>query len=294
MTNEERDIITRFIERVAGAGGSGGSVPATSAPLPAIDPEADGLIGDLLARHPEARYRLAQMAFVQEHALAAAQSRITDLQSQLAAARSAQGPASAPAAAPARGGFFSGLFGAGAASSAPPPPPPQQAYAPPPPPYAAPPQQPSYAPPGGYQPGMFQRGGSGFLGSALTTAAGVAGGVVAANALMSLFSPHTAFGGGFGGGVPFGGGTPENVTIINENGNPGASPWADPNQGNFDPNQAGFDPNQGNFDPGQAGFDPNQGGFDPSQAGFDPTQADFDPNQGGFDPGGFDNDDTQV
>ena len=35
---------------------------------------------------------------------------------------------------------------------------------------------------------MFQRSGSGFLGSALTTAAGVAGGLVAGNALMSLFS----------------------------------------------------------------------------------------------------------
>jgi hypothetical protein len=49
---------------------------------------------------------------------------------------------------------------------------------------------------------MFQqRGGSGFLGSALTTAAGVAGGMVAGQALMGLFSPHhDSFGGGFGGG----------------------------------------------------------------------------------------------
>ena len=49
---------------------------------------------------------------------------------------------------------------------------------------------------------MFQRGGSGFLGSALTTAAGVAGGMVAGNALMNMFSGHrdsSTFGGGFGG-----------------------------------------------------------------------------------------------
>ena len=39
--------------------------------------------------------------------------------------------------------------------------------------------------------------GSGFLGSALTTAAGVAGGVVAGNVLMDMFSGH---GGGMGGG----------------------------------------------------------------------------------------------
>jgi hypothetical protein len=60
---------------------------------------------------------------------------------------------------------------------------------------------------------MFQqRGGSGFLGSALTTAAGVAGGMVAGNALMSLFSGR---GNEFGGGGGFGGA-------------PAASPWTTP------------------------------------------------------------------
>ncbi len=64
------------------------------------------------------------------------------------------------------------------------------------------PPPPQYPP--NYQQGMFQqRGGSGFLGSALTTAAGVAGGVVAGNALMSLFSSNRGEG-GFGGGVPGG------------------------------------------------------------------------------------------
>ena len=49
---------------------------------------------------------------------------------------------------------------------------------------------------------MFQqRGGSGFLGSALTTAAGVAGGMVVGNALMGAFSGNHGGGGGlFGGG----------------------------------------------------------------------------------------------
>ena len=128
------------------------------------------------------------------------------------------------------GGFFSGLFGGGGnrpqsgpaqgdprwggASSGQGAQPgypggqPQQPYyqqaAPPPPQY-----------PPNYQQGMFQqRGGSGFLGSALTTAAGVAGGVVAGNALMSLFSPHQGLGGEFGGGG-FGGAQ-------------AASPWATP------------------------------------------------------------------
>jgi hypothetical protein len=39
---------------------------------------------------------------------------------------------------------------------------------------------------------MAQRGGSGFLGSALTTAAGVAGGMLAFNAIEGLFSNRAA------------------------------------------------------------------------------------------------------
>ena len=85
-------------------------------------------------------------------------------------------------------GYFGGLFGGGRTQA--PPPPPQQPMwnAPPPqyqqqgypPGYGAPPPQ--YAQPPGYRPGMFSGGGSGFLGSALTTAAGGTGsnwGVVA-------------------------------------------------------------------------------------------------------------------
>jgi hypothetical protein len=181
MTIEERDLITRFVERVAGAAGGG-------QPLPAIDPEADRLIADLFSRYPEARYRITQMAFLQEHALVEAQNRINRLQWELQQ-RQAQAPAGSPwgAGAPQpqpRGGFLSGLFGGG--QSAPPPPPPPPQYAPPPP--------PQYPP--GYNPGLFQSQGSGFFGSALRTAAGVAGGVLAADALMNLFSPHQALAGG--------------------------------------------------------------------------------------------------
>jgi hypothetical protein len=216
MTNEERNIITQFIGRVGGAqapgqGTFGGSVPATTAPpLPPVDPEADRLIAEQFSRYPEARYRLTQLAFIQEHALAEAQNRIQRLewevqQAQQAAQQAQQQPASGSS-----GGFFSGLFGGGSRSAPPPqqggpgpawnqgqggPAPNYQQGAPPP---------PQYAP--SYQPGMFQRQGSGFLGSALTTAAGVAGGLVAGNALMSLFSGSHGMGGGFGSG--FGGGSP--------------------------------------------------------------------------------------
>jgi len=210
MTNEERDIINQFIARVSGAQAPaqpalGGSVPATVAPaLPPVDREADALIGELFTRYPEARYRLTQLAFVQEHALVEAQNRIQRLEWELQQAQQAaqQRPG-------AGGGFFSGLFG-GRPQSAPPPQGgpgpawnqgPQPTYQ-----QAAPPPQ--YAP--GYQPGMFQRPGSGFLGSALTTAAGVAGGMMAANALMGLFSGSHGYGGGgfggYGGGAPMAGG----------------------------------------------------------------------------------------
>jgi uncharacterized protein len=217
MTNEERDIITQFIARVGGAQAAqpsfGGSVPATTTQaLPPVDPEADRFIADLFSRYPEARYRITQLAFVQEHALAEAQNRLQrmDWEVQQARQQAQQAPQQQQPSG-SGGGFFSGLFGGGARPSGPPPQPqqgapvwnqaPQQGYQQAPPPgyqQAPPPQQ--YAP--SYQPGMFQRSGSGFLGSALTTAAGVAGGLVAGNALMSLFSGSRGEGGGggFGGG----------------------------------------------------------------------------------------------
>jgi hypothetical protein len=190
MTNEERDLITKFIERVGGARPSGfaagAGAPGGAPPLPPVDPEADALIADLLARNPEARYRLTQTAFVQEQALAQAQNRLQRLEWELQQARQqAQGQGAQPGSpwgAASQGqqggrGFFGSLFGGGARPQ--PQYPPQQQYAPPP--------QPQYPP--GANPGMFQqRGGSGFLGGALATAAGVAGGRVAGNALMGLFS----------------------------------------------------------------------------------------------------------
>jgi uncharacterized protein len=245
MTNEERDIITQFIARVGGVPApaqpsfGGGSVPATvAAPMPPVDPEADRLIAEQFTRYPEARYRLTQLAFIQEHALAEAQNRIQRLEWELQQAQQAlqqaqqqaqQAPQQQPSGS--GSGIFGGLFG-GASRSAPPPQQqapvwnqgaaPAQPY-----PQAAPPP-PQYAP--SYQPGMFQRQGSGFLGSALTTAAGVAGGLVAGNALMSLFSGSHGMGGGFGGG--FGGGYPGGMPMT-------ASPWgttpvAAPDQGYVD------------------------------------------------------------
>lgn len=219
MTNEERDIIGQFVARVGGAAQApatsafnAGSVPATQPALPPIDRDADNFISQCFTQYPEARYRITQLAFVQEHALAEAQNRIQRLEWELQQAQQAvqQAQQQSQQRPSGGGGFLGGLFGGGSrpqAQAAPQPDarwnqgaaPQQQQYyqAPPPPP-------PQYAP--SYQPGMFQQGrGSGFLGSALTTAAGVAGGMVAGNALMNLFSGHQGYGGGFAGGMPMGG-----------------------------------------------------------------------------------------
>lgn len=275
MTNEERDIIANFMARVGGAAASqaspwgGASVPATAAQaLPPIDPEADRFIAEQFNRYPEARYRITQLAFVQDHALAEAQNRLKRMEWELQQAqqRAAQQPQQQGG-----GGFFSGLFGGGRQQAAPPPggqpggpwgqgaPPPQYQQATPP---------PQYAP--ANQPGMFQRQGSGFLGSALTTAAGVAGGVLAADAIRDLFSPRQGLGGGFGPDAPFGGG-----------GMPSADPgyvdqgsWTSPDPG------AASQPDPGYVDSGTW----DQGGVDPS-ATPDPTN---DPSGGGWDQGSSD------
>jgi len=196
MTNEERDIITQFVACVGGApapvgSATGGPVsPSRATALPSVDQDADALITQMFQRYPEARYRMTQLAFLQEQGLVQAQNRIHQLDADLAQAQQAAQLAQQAPQQQGGGGFFGGLFGGGRQQSPPPPQPgqnpwggQQQAYAPQPA-YAPPPQQ--YAP--GYQPGMFQRGGSGFLGSALTTAAGVAGGMVVGNMLTNMFT----------------------------------------------------------------------------------------------------------
>ncbi|MBV9250188.1 MAG: DUF2076 domain-containing protein [Acetobacteraceae bacterium] len=275
MTNEERDIITQFIARVGGTqqqSGSGfaGSDPATTQQpaLPPVDREADAFIAQLFQRYPEARYRITQLAFVQEHALVEAQNRLRRLEWELQQAQ--QSAQQAQQQRGSGGGFFSGLFGGGRSQSAPPPqwgsqggPSPglNQGTAPP----------PQYAP--NYQPGMFQRSGSGFLGSALTTAAGVAGGVVAGNALMNLFSGQHGLGAGYGGGFAPGAGA--------------SGPWGAPpagaetytDQGTWDTSAGGGVANQDYTDSGtwdqptdtssdpSGGWSDNSGGWDTSGGG---------------------------
>ncbi|AQS86088.1 MAG: DUF2076 domain-containing protein [Acetobacter aceti] len=255
MNNQERDLISKFIARVGGAPQTAaGSVPSTSPSLPPIDPEADSFIAENFQKYPEARYRITQMAVVQEAALVESQNRIRELQFQLQQAQ--QAVQQAQQSKGSSGGFLGGLFGGGQQRPQQAPPPGwggQQGYAP----------QPQMQPmPPGFQPGMFRQGGSGFLGSALTTAAGVAGGMMAANALEGLFSDH------HGGGEAAGGwGAPDQTVVNNYYGDSaGAGGAADPFAGAGTTADPGFDVggNDGGNDGWGGGGDDWGGGDDQS------------------------------
>jgi len=308
MTNEERDLIARFVARVGGAAqtggflpGSSGSVPQSAQPLPPIDREADAFIAQQLQQYPEARYRITQMAIVQEAALAEMNNRVQRLQWELEQARHAI--QSQPQQSAQQRGFFSSLFGgSGSSQSQGHPqgqPQPQRSgpwggggggyggaqFQP-----TSPPPQPQYPPQ--YQPGMFQQRGSGFLGSALTTAAGVAGGMVVGNALMNAFSGHHDAGSGLFGSNTSGPGAFDGGGVV---------PTSDPTSGfatdtsyggGADPFAQGGDAKS--FDQGgytqDTSFD--QGGFDQGGGGFDQGGGFDGGGGGGFDSGGFDSSDN--
>jgi uncharacterized protein len=162
------------------------------------DPEAEQLLNQRLARNPNALYVLAQTVLVQKYALEQAQAQLAQLRQQLQPTQPARSTS-----------FLGGLFGH--QDPAPPPPPP-----PPPPGYGAPPyaqpwnQAPAYGPPPP-QPG----GGSSFLRTAATTAAGVAAGALAFQGVESLLHGFGGNQAGLAGGGLFGGGGAPGETVIN-------------------------------------------------------------------------------
>lgn len=210
MTDEERRIISAFVERISGnaavaqpPSGPWGAAPAPQRPdLPPVDAEADRFIADLFTRYPEARYRITQSAFAQEAALIEATNRIQQLEWEVENARR-QGQAQAAQAG--GGGMFGGLFGGRSNAAAPPPMPPRP--------------QPQY--PAGYNPQALApqqgRGGMGFLGTAAAAAAGVAGGMLIGNMLSNAFGGHG--GSAQAAASPFGTGGAD--------ASPVSSPWAD-------------------------------------------------------------------
>jgi hypothetical protein len=148
------------------------------------DPEVEAYLADMAARQPHALYVLAQSVLLQQQALQAQQQKIQDLQHQLSAA------APAPS-----------FLGGHAASIVPQVPPPATANASKWGQTSAPPPQWGQSagapmPPSAYSPAMpsspwgAPTQNSGFLSGALGTAAGVAGGVLLADAIGSMFSHH--------------------------------------------------------------------------------------------------------
>ena len=243
MTPQERQVLADLFERIRSA---------AAAPR---DAEAEAFIAEAVRAQPYAPYLLAQTALVQQHALDAAAQRIQELE-----AKAQPAPESGFL-----GNLGRSLFGGGQ----PAPRPSYDAGA-----YqraAAPPPGPAYAPPPAYAPAPAgpwgaapapSRGG-GFLSGALTAATGVAGGLLAANAIESLLGGgRGGLFGGYGGG--FGGGE----TVVNnfyDAPNPDAGnvdtalpdPGGDPGfQDATDFSDGGFD-NGGGFDDGSSG-----GGFD--------------------------------
>ncbi len=208
MTPQEQSMLGDLVRRVQ------------QTQLPEKDPEAAQLLDQQLGRNPDSLYVLAQTVLVQKYALEQAQKQLEQLKQQ----------ASAQPAKPTS--FLGSIFGHKDQEPAPP----QQQYAQQPPytPVNQPPaypQQAAYPPPqyGGPQYGAPQAypapggGGSSFLRSAGTTAAGVAAGALAFEGVESLmhgFGHEAGFGGGggfggFGGGGGFGNQRPEETVVNN-------------------------------------------------------------------------------
>jgi len=155
------------------------------------DPEAERFIAEKLRQQPYAPYTMAQTVYVQEQALANLQAENEHLRAELERAQRQ----------PQQGGFLSSIFGGSR--------PQEPAYRHPPgqtSPWGAPQPQHMRQPYGGPQGGMTggapgpwggmaQRSGGGFLQGALSTAAGVAGGMMIANALTNAFGGGADAGG---------------------------------------------------------------------------------------------------
>jgi hypothetical protein len=182
MTPQERDLITILLDRLNKTEGQ------------LRDPEAETLIRETTTGRPDASYSLAQTVLIQDLSLHNAQSRITDLETQLTETKRAS---SAPPSFLGGPSCLGAVFGQGEpsggvqTSSVPPSGPGtgsplaatlQSRYAP---------RQSSAAP---SAPDAGLMGGDGFLRSAATTAAGIAGGALLFEGIQSIFGHHDAAG----------------------------------------------------------------------------------------------------
>jgi uncharacterized protein len=188
MTPEEQTMLSDLVDRV------------TQTRLTEKDPEAEQLLNQQLGRNPDALYILAQTVLVQKYALEQSQAQLRQLQQT-----QQQQPARTTS-------FLGNLLGHhdSVPQPPPPPPPPQPGYGTAP--YAQPwTQVPSYGPPP-----PLPGGGSSFLRTAATTAAGVAAGALAFQGIESLMHGFGGQPSGLAGGGYFGGeGRPEETVINN-------------------------------------------------------------------------------
>lgn len=182
MNPEERQMIAGLFDRMRQQG--------------AIekDRDAEALIRDLVRQNPDAPYMMVQSVLVQEMALQNAQTQIQDLEDRVRSLEAQSRPQQSSG-----GSFLGGLFGGGSKPSAvPATAAPRQSGG-----FGAAPaarpgspwgQQPQGGMPmqaGGMpmQAGMQQpAAGGGFMRTAMATAAGVAGGMLAANAISNMMS----------------------------------------------------------------------------------------------------------
>ena len=198
MTPEERQVITGIFERLSAA---------ENHPR---DPEAEKLIGDLVAQQPYAPYDMAQSIYVNGRLspICINRCKLSSSSSKKRAKRRKRAKEAQARTQPQSGGFLSSLFGGPSAA-----PPSRPAPTPPPrfgdarPGYAPQPYgsggpmptgpmsgiAPQPGPWGGQGFGGAPQGG-GFLQNAMSTAAGVAGGMVLANALTSCLGHHSGLG----------------------------------------------------------------------------------------------------
>ncbi|MEZ5842613.1 MAG: DUF2076 domain-containing protein [Hyphomicrobiaceae bacterium] len=191
MNSEERQLITGLFDRIRSQG-----------PIDK-DRDADNLIMQGFRQNPDAAYLMVQSVLVQDHALQLSEQKMQELEQQVADLE--QQLASRQPQQSSGGSFLGGLFGGGAASR----PAPQAAggmsrsSAG----FGAPagrdtrmPQQASgsspWGQPAGAPPQPAPAAGGGFMKQAMTTAAGVAGGMLAANAISNMLggggSAHAA------------------------------------------------------------------------------------------------------
>ena len=155
MQNQEQQLIENLFSRLKQAESQGGS----------RDAAAEQLIQQHLQNQPGAPYYMSQAILIQEAALKKLNAQVSELENRLAQAQQQ------PTQQQNSGGFLSSLFGGGSRPTA------QQQPA-----WNNAPQPPQYA----SQQQAAARG-TGFLGGALQTAVGVAGGVVMADMLTSMF-----------------------------------------------------------------------------------------------------------